>query len=101
LVYAASETWVEALLEKAFTRTAQVFRKVKLHLRKKHLTSRSSISRCAPWTVFKSQVCDFAAQKRPILNDKELSALNILKERILTPQQGFVWHIFLSLLRAC
>jgi hypothetical protein len=32
LVYAASETWVEALLEKAFTRTAQFFRKVKLHL---------------------------------------------------------------------
>jgi hypothetical protein len=32
LVYAASETWVGALLEKAFTRTAHVFRKVKLHL---------------------------------------------------------------------
>jgi hypothetical protein len=32
LVYAASETWVGALLEKALTRTAHVFRKVKLHL---------------------------------------------------------------------
>jgi hypothetical protein len=32
LAYAASETWVGALLEKAFTRTAHVFRKVKLHL---------------------------------------------------------------------
>ena len=32
MVYAASETWVGALLEKAFTRTAHVFRKVKLHL---------------------------------------------------------------------
>ena len=32
MVYAASETWVGALLEKAFTRTTHVFRKVKLHL---------------------------------------------------------------------
>ena len=32
MVYAASETWVGAFLEKAFTRTAQVFRKAKLHL---------------------------------------------------------------------
>ncbi len=32
MVYAASETWVGVLLEKAFMRTAHVFRKVKLHL---------------------------------------------------------------------
>jgi len=29
----------------------------------KCLTSRSSTSRFAPWTVFKSQFCGFAAQK--------------------------------------
>ena len=28
-----------------------------------HVTSRSSTSRYAPWTVFKSQFCGFAAQK--------------------------------------
>jgi hypothetical protein len=28
-----------------------------------HVTSRSSTSRFAPWTVFKSQFCGFAAQK--------------------------------------
>jgi hypothetical protein len=27
------------------------------------ITSRSSTSRCAPWTVFKLQFCGFAAQK--------------------------------------
>jgi thiosulfate reductase cytochrome b subunit len=58
LVYPASETWVGALLEKALLRIAHVF-----HGRKFHITSRSSTSRYAPWTVFKSQFCGFAAQK--------------------------------------
>jgi hypothetical protein len=33
------------------------------HKLKFHVTSRSSTSRFAPWTVFKSQFCGFAAQK--------------------------------------
>ena len=35
MVWRASGTWVGALLEKAFTRTAHVFRTVKLHLTKR------------------------------------------------------------------
>ena len=57
LVYLASETWVGALLEKLSwlsSKPSQV---------QFHITSRSSTSRFAPWTVFKSQFCGFAAQK--------------------------------------
>ncbi len=38
MVYAASEAWVGALLEKAFTRTAHFFREVKLHLTRRSST---------------------------------------------------------------
>jgi hypothetical protein len=44
--------------KKALTRSVQVFRSGKFHI-----TSRSSTSRYAPWTVFKSRFCGFAAQK--------------------------------------
>ena len=57
LVRLASETWVGALLEKAFF----VLRKLKE--KPFSVTSRSSTSRFAPWTAFKSQFCGFAAQK--------------------------------------
>ena len=36
---------------------------LKTNLKPFFVTSRSSISRFAPWTVFKSQFCGFAAQK--------------------------------------
>jgi hypothetical protein len=47
--------------KKALTRAVQVFRR-----RKFHITSRSSTSRFAPWTAFKSQFYGFAAQKYSI-----------------------------------
>jgi hypothetical protein len=56
LVYLASETWVGALVEKAFL-FSQDLSKMQFHV-----TSRSSTSSYAPWTVFKSQFCGFAAQ---------------------------------------
>jgi hypothetical protein len=43
---------------KAFFGSVQVSCKIQFHV-----TSRSSTSRYAPWTVFKSQFCGFAAQK--------------------------------------
>jgi hypothetical protein len=43
---------------KAFFGSVQVSCKMQYHV-----TSRSSTSRFAPWTVFKSQFCGFAAQK--------------------------------------
>jgi hypothetical protein len=59
LVYLASETWVGALLEKAFTRTAHVFSQSKASLNKALQHRSASLH----WTAFKSRLCGFAAQK--------------------------------------
>ena len=48
-----------------------------------HITSRSSTSRYAPWTVFKSQFCGFAAQKystKPQLKNCRLARRYVRKK---------------------
>jgi hypothetical protein len=55
---------------KALMRTVQVIRS-----RKFHITSRSSTSRFAPWTAFKSQFYGFAAQKYSIKLQRKICRL--------------------------